>query len=459
MTEVTMAEQTALAQREQLVLSSVLFDAESKEWAVYTGMNTDIFEEPIVSRIIKAFNGVSEDGTMPTETLIIDQLCGSDTKGRDRWKLFFERLKSEVPPESKEALEKHLDVLRDANMVKKYGRIAEDVLSLVNSHNPFEANEEKNKIKNYIENAFFQLDEESTGVIKQMTLSQGIQYTIKSMKESLTSSNNENVTSGYEDLDKALDGGFKKGTFAMAAGRPGMGKTVWMLNSAIEAAKRGAKVLFISIEMSLLQCFQRLISKLADLSSNLIQQPEGMEPSDWVKLQTAAQEILKMNGDNFWVQEITEITVPQLERIIKHYKKKHDIDSVYIDYAQIMLTKDGDEPKEASDFAQISGGLRRACKNQNVAIIVGSQLNRDSEKRVDKKPMMADIRNSGAFEQDAARIIGLYRDEVYNEESEKPNILELIFLKNRFGKNGITLEYNYDLEKQAIFSQGESISA
>lgn len=459
MTETLIQDQTAIAQREQLVLSSVLFDLESKEWAVYTGMNTDIFQDPIVSRIMRAFNGVSEDGTMPTETLIIDQLCGGDTKGREKWKLFFQRLRAEVPPEPKEVLEKHLDVLRDANMIKKYGRIAEDVLAIVNSHNPFEANEEKNKIKNYIENAFFQLDEESVGVVKQMTLSEGIQYTIKNMKESLTSTNNENVTSGYSDLDIALDGGFKKGTFAMVAGRPGMGKTVWMLNSAVEAAKKGAKVLFISIEMSLLQCFQRLISKLADLSSKKIQQPENMLPSDWNKLQAAAQEILEMNGDNFWVQEITEITVPQLERIIKHYKKKHDIDAVYIDYAQIMLTKDGDEPKEASDFAQISGGLRRASKNQNVAIVVGSQLNREVEKRVDKKPIMADIRNSGAFEQDAARIIGLYRDEVYNENSEKPNILELIFLKNRFGENGISLEYNYDLEKQAILTQAEPTAA
>jgi replicative DNA helicase len=124
-----------------------------------------------------------------------------------------------------------------------------------------------------------------------------------------------------------------------------------------------------------------------------------------------------------------------------------------------MLTKEGDEPKESSDFAQISGGLRRASKNQNVAIIVGSQLNRDVEKRNDKKPIMADIRNSGAFEQDAARIIGLYRDEVYNEISEKPNVLELIFLKNRFGKNGISLEYNYDLEKQAILAQGITSTA
>lgn len=453
-----MSETTVLAHREQLVVSSILFDKETKEWAVYKGMNPDVFQEPLVKKIIKAFNAVSEDGTPPTLPLLLDQLAGTNKEERNRWEVFLSKLEQEVPPEPKEVLEKHLDILRDAFIVRRYGDIAKEVLSLVHTHNPFDLSEEKSKIKHYVENAFFDIDDENTSESKQMTLAEGINYTIKNMKESLTSDNNENVTSGYDDLDEALDGGFKKGTFAMIAARPGMGKTVWMLNSAVEAAKSGAKVLFISIEMSLLQCFQRLLAKLADLSGKKIQRPEEMQPADWKKLQEAAKEIIEMHEDNFWVQEMTEITVPQLERLIKYYKKKFDIDAVYVDYAQIMLTKEGNEPKEASDFAQISGGLRRAAKNQNVAIIVGSQLNREVEKRNDKKPIMADIRNSGAFEQDAARIIALYRDEVYNgENSEKPNILELIFLKNRFGKNGVTLEYNYDLEKQAILQEAPSV--
>ena len=447
-----MAEQTVLIQREQLVLSSILFDKECREWAVYTGLKPNIFEDTFTRTVISAFNGVSEDGTIPTETLILDQICGNDIKGREKWKEMLGNLQREVTPEPLEVLEKHIEILHDSFIVRKYKGVAQEVISMINTHNPYDISKEKGKLKLYVENAFFDIDEEVGNETKQMTLSEGINFAIKSMKESLTSEKTENVPSGYAELDEALDGGFKKGTFAMIAARPGMGKTVWMLNSAVESAKKGSKVLFISIEMSLLQCFQRLLSKLADITSSKIQRPEDMQPEDWKKLENAARSILEMHDDNFWVHEITEITVPQLERIIKHYKKKHDIDAVYIDYAQIMLTKEGNEPEESSDFAQISGGLRRASKNQNVAIIVGSQLNREVEKRADKKPIMSDIRNSGAFEQDAARIIGLYRDEVYNESSEKPNILELIFLKNRFGKNGITLDYNYDLAKQAILS-------
>lgn len=452
-----MAETTVLAHREYIVASSILFDKETKEWAVYKGMNPDYFQDEFIKELMKAFNAVSEDGTPPSQVLLLDQLAGKEKDKRQQWEHFITKLQVEVPPEPKEVLEKHLNILQDAYQVKRYGDVAKEVLSLVHTHNPFEAAEEKARIKHYVENAFFEIDDDNTAESKQMTLAEGINYTIKSMREALTNDTSENVTSGYESLDEALDGGFKKGTFAMIAARPGMGKTVWMLNSAVEAAKSGQKVLFISIEMSLLQCFQRLLAKLADLSGKKIQRPEEMEPADWKKLQEAAKEIIEMHEDNFWVQEITEITVPQLERLIKYYKKKFNIDAVYVDYAQIMLTKEGNEPKEASDFAQISGGLRRAAKNQNVAIIVGSQLNREVEKRNDKKPIMADIRNSGAFEQDAAYIIGLYRDEVYNENSEKPNILELIFMKNRFGKNNISLDFNYDLEKQAILQEAPSV--
>ena len=454
-----MAETTVLAHREHLILSSILFDKETKDWAVYKGMNPDIFQVPNVKKIIEAFNAVSEDGTPPTIQLLLDQLGGLDKQKQDEWAVILESLQKEVSPEPKEVLEKHLDVLRDAHSVRQYGAIAKEVLAKVHTHNPFEASEERAKIKHYIENAFFDVDDDNnTSETKQMSLAEGINYTIKAMKDALTSDTSENVTSGYDDLDEALDGGFKKGTFALIAARPGMGKTVWMLNSAVEAAKAGQKVLFISIEMNLLQCFQRLLAKLADLSGKKIQRPEEMQPNDWKKLQEAAKEIIEMHEDNFWVQEVSDITVPQLERMIKYYKKKFDIDAVYVDYAQIILTKEGNEPKESSDFAQISGGLRRAAKNQEVAMIVGSQLNREVEKRNDKKPIMADIRNSGAFEQDAAYIIGLYRDEVYNgEASEKPNILELIFMKNRFGKNNISLEFNYDLEKQAILQEAPSV--
>lgn len=451
-----MYDQTLLMDRELIILSSIFKDEECKEWFANNEVNPNLFRNPQSQVLMKGFNAVSEDGTVPTKILLLDQVCGADEKHREKFGEFIDALSQSEISEPLEAIKKHLAFLRSSYKISDLQDGLKSLIEKMNLHNPVEADSELDRFKNDLENMIYEINED-TDEVKQMTLAEGLRLVQKSMKESLTSDTSENVSSGYKDLDVALDGGMKKGTFCMIAARPGMGKTVWMLNSAYESSKLGNKVLFISIEMSLLQCFQRLVSKIADISGSKIQQPEKMLDDDWVRLQESCLEIVSKSEQNLFVQEITEITVPQLERIIKYYKKKYDIDAVYVDYAQIMLTKDGQEPSDSSDFAQISGGLRRAAKNQNVAIVVGSQLNRNVESRTDKKPIMADIRNSGAFEQDAARIIALYRDEVYNgEDSLKPNILELIFLKNRFGKNNITLEYNYDLEKQNILQKKAS---
>ncbi|QST02971.1 AAA family ATPase (plasmid) [Pontibacillus sp. ALD_SL1] len=449
-----------LEKRESLVLSSILFDKECCERASRNGLNLHVFHDPVLRKVASAFNGVTEDGTFPTKTLLLDQLCGSDKEKRHKWSKFFQELKKETPPEPLEALEKHLDVLRDGFSVRQYESIATTVLNKVKSYDPYDPKRTKTDIQHYIENAFFELEEISPTTDKNASLKDGIRLAIQNMKEKLETINNESVSLGYDDLDAALDGGIKKGTFAIAAARPGMGKTIWMLNISIEAAKKGSKVLFVSIEMSLLQCFQRLLSKVSGVSGKRIQQPKEMSREEWSALEKAATSIAETKEDRLWIEERTEITVPQLERLIRHYKKKHNIDAVFVDYAQIMLTKEGNEPSEEKDYSQISGGLRRAAKNQYVAIVVGSQLSRDVEKRQDHRPIMADIRNSGAFEQDAAYVFGLYRDEHYNKETtEKPGILEIIFLKNRFGTNGITLEHRYDLDKQTIYTQSDKMVA
>lgn len=448
-----MYDKKILTEREFIIFSSILNDKECLEWASYNEVDHNIFQSADINRLMRSFNAVSSDSTVPTVTLLLDQACGTDETDRIRMEGVIKQITENFSPEPLDALKKHILFLTKSQTLASLKEGLLKVVEEINVHNPFEVEEELNKAKVNVENVLYNMTED-TNEVTQMTLAEGVVLVQRTMKESLVSDESDNVSSGYDDLDKALDGGMKKGTFCMVAGRPGMGKTVWMLNSALESSKRGNKILFISIEMSLLQCFQRLVSKISDISGSKIQLPHKMDDEDWEKLQKSCLEIASKSEQNFFVQEITAITVPQLERIIKYYKKKHDIDSVYIDYAQIMLTKDGQEPSDASDFAQISGGLRRASKNHHVSIVVGSQLNRNVEARTDKRPIMADIRNSGAFEQDAALILGLYRDEVYTkEESEKPNTLEVIFLKNRFGANGITIDYTYDLSKQSIIQK------
>lgn len=443
-----------MTQKEMIIISSILHNKECKDYAISTKIPEDIFQDKMMKRIMQTFNGLNDSGIEPTESILLDQLAprGGDT--RAKLYSFIQNMKNEFSPESKEAIEIHIKNLKDFHKTKQYEVILQKALALIAKEKQTPLSVNPGKVQRYIEKALYELEDNSVDEeTKVMNMEEGYYFLLQKMKEALTAKEEESVTSGYAELDAILSGGFKKGTFSMIAARPGMGKTVIMLNMAIEAAKAGKKVLFLSLEMNLLQCFQRIFSKVADISGKKMQQPKYMSTSDWDKLQKAGEEIAKIYNESFWIEEIVNLTVPQLERKVKQYKKKHNIDIVFVDYAQIMLTKEGKEPEDQGDFAQISGALRRASKMQHVAMVVGSQLNRKVEERQDKRPMMSDIRNSGSFEQDAAAIIGLYRDAAYNEETDVPNELEMIIMKNRFGKGNATVLFDIDLDKQAIYDK------
>ena len=203
--------------------------------------------------------------------------------------------------------------------------------------------------------------------------------------------------------------------------------------------------------MTMVQIFQRIVAKLAGIDGGKLQRPEDMRSEDWKKLKQAAEEVVELFDGKFWVIEVSKLNNSRLRRFVRDYKKKYAIDTIYVDYVQIMSTEKGETPETESDYNKISQGLRITAKEEGVAIVVGSQLNRKSEEREDKRPKMSDLRNTGAFEQDAARIAGLYRDEVYNKETEEPNIMEYIILKNRFG-DIVTLKKRYDIAKQNILT-------
>lgn len=445
-----------LTRKESIIISSILFDKKSKEYAIDREIVDTLIQNKHLKEILQTFNAYASAGREPNEKLIIERIAPHDEKKRQQLRGALDKLRETYPPEEPELVEIHITSLKQHYQLQRYESFLKTALEKIEQGNVIPFSDEYQKIKHFLEEGLYELQEDDMlDEIQTMDLIEGIQYTLQKTKEALTSEEkSEYVTTGYKGIDRVMGGGLTKGTFALIAARPGMGKTVMMLNMAIEAAKQGAKVLFISIEMNLLQCFQRILCKLANISTGKLQQPKTMARTDWESLEKAGREVVELYEDSFWIDEALNLTVPQLERRIQQFKKRHNIDLVFVDYAQIMLTKDGNEPEKQEDFAQISGAFRRAAKQQNVAIVVGSQLNRKVEERTDKRPIMADIRNSGAFEQDAAQILALYRDEVYNnEKSEKPNILEVIFLKNRFGQAAMTLDFTYDLDKQSILSQ------
>ncbi|NGY89022.1 hypothetical protein F6Y05_39260 [Bacillus megaterium] len=161
----------------------------------------------------------------------------------------------------------------------------------------------------------------------------------------------------------------------------------------------------------------------------------------------------KLYGKNLFIEEVTSINAPQLEAKIKFYQKQFGVELVFVDYIQIMKTRNNNTPKEVSDFSEISYDLRELAKATQVALVLGAQLSRDVEKRDDKRPLDSDLKNSGSFEQDAFAIIHLYRDVVYNKDTEEKRILEVIIGKNRFGEGNITIKLPYDYSVQSIYQK------
>ena len=191
--------------------------------------------------------------------------------------------------------------------------------------------------------------------------------------------------------------------------------------------------LFVSLEMDAVSISRRILSNLCKIEFSKMRTPREISRDEWEVIE---YEIGKLENIPFYIIEGKNMTVAMLRNTIAEFKEKYGIKAVYIDYWQLLKKDNGRTPREESDYAEISEELRTIALEENIAVIAAAQLNREVEKRQDKRPTLADGRNTGKAEQDASIIIGLYRDEYYNgANSEEPNVIELILLKMR---NGVT---------------------
>ncbi|GAB6455382.1 MULTISPECIES: replicative DNA helicase [Bacillus cereus group] len=434
---------------EKKVIASILHNKEVKQYVLDNNIDYRFF--PVYEKIMKIFNSLANGTVEPSIELVVTQLNLSTEREKEMLLDMLEELKNYII--DLEEVKVYLQMLKKQYKIRRYYSFALDLQEMVEKEKINPLNSEFDELDKEIDFRFSKLLEEYSKSDRiDMGASQGYEMLVEDMNDSLHSESKQVVTTGYEEIDRIYNGGNLKGTYTIIAARPAMGKTVFMLNEAIEAAKAGTKCIFISIEMNQIQCFQRIIAKIAGIDSGKLQQPKEMTPEDWKRLRQAATDIVELLDGKLWIIEVTELNNQRMRRIIQEYKKKYTIDSVYVDYVQIMSTDKGNKPELESEYANISEGIRKVAKSENVSITVGSQLSRGIESREDKRPKMSDLRNSGAFEQDAARVIGLYRDEYYYPETtEEPGILEYIILKNRFGSSNTKVKFKYNIHQQDIF--------
>ncbi|WP_019025522.1 MULTISPECIES: replicative DNA helicase [unclassified Thioalkalivibrio] len=252
------------------------------------------------------------------------------------------------------------------------------------------------------------------------------------------------VPTGLEGLDEAT-GGWRDSDFIVIGARPAMGKTAFLLNSAMGAATRAGKrgpahAGIISTEQPASQLGLRCISIRGRLSATHLRQPLKMTNEDWSKVTYAIQE---MSSYPVWINESSSLTIDDIFRQARHWKHHNKLDILFVDYIQ-RIKPDNERANRSEQVAQIASGLKSIAKNLKIPVVALSQVRREVEDRPNKRPMMADFKESSAIEQEADLMFTLYRDEVYNEETLDKGIAEIAACKNRHGEVGVPIRARWE---------------
>ncbi len=240
------------------------------------------------------------------------------------------------------------------------------------------------------------------------------------------------LPTGFNDLDR-LTAGLQPQNLIIVAARPAMGKSSLALGLAhYVTSKINRTAILFSLEMSKLEIVNRLLSAEARIDSSRLRTGR-LDDADWLKLGDA---LGSLSEAPMFIDDTPSITLNEIRAKCRRLKQKHGLDLVIVDYLQLMQSHRRVDNRQ-QEVAEISRGLKMLAKELDAPVIALSQLSRQPESRTDKRPMLADLRESGSIEQDADIVGFIYRDEVYDEDSPDRGIAELIIAKHRNGATGV----------------------
>ena len=249
---------------------------------------------------------------------------------------------------------------------------------------------------------------------------------------SRTKGNVTGVATGFKDLDYQTSG-FQPSDLILIAARPSMGKTAFVLNIAQYMAFRNdVTVAIFSLEMSKEQLVNRLLSMESGVDAQKLRNG-NLTDNDWERLVEGAEGVAR---SNLIIDDTPGITLAELRSKCRKYKLEHGLGMVMIDYLQLMTGGGRSSESRQQEISDISRGLKSLARELNVPVVALSQLSRAVEQRPDHRPILSDLRDSGAIEQDADMVMFLYRDNYYNPDTEEKNVAEIIIAKQRSGPTG-----------------------
>ncbi len=321
----------------------------------------------------------------------------------------------------------HAEIVRDKSTLRQMIKITDDI-----AKGCYVGSEDTDTILEQAEQAVFKLSQSRNGQEDIVPMSKVVVNFLEEVEEASRNSGRvTGVPTGFIDLDNKLTG-LHGGELILVAARPAMGKTAFVLNIAHHVAvKKKIPVAMFSLEMSKEQLASRLIAQDSMVDAQALKTGD-LGDDDWDKVVESSENI---SNAPIYIIDNSGITIAELRSICRKLKQTRDIGLIVIDYLQLMNSNRPVESRQQF-ISEVSRALKNVARELKVPVIALSQLNRAVDSRPDHKPVLADLRESGAIEQDADVVMFIYRDDYYNPESERPGIAEIIVAKQRSGSTG-----------------------
>ena len=384
------------------------------------------------SAIYEAMEKVYSDSKGIDAILIDEEIKKSNLKNKDEVLEVLSDILDEIT--SSYNLLEYANLIKEKSMLRRLGNVGAEITKLAyNDIRPAEdiidvaesmvLNLSKKILKNSI------VDMRTAGVDEIMRMERVSDNRGKTL----------GIPTGFIDLDR-MTSGLNNSDLIILAARPAMGKTAFALNLALNAGKEKKKVLIFSLEMPAQQLYQRLLSIESGIPQNKLKNVY-LEEEEWTKLTVATGNLAETD---IYVADLPYTNVLEIRSYARKMKSQEKLDLIIIDYLQLIngTGRGGSEFSRQQEISDISRSLKGLARELDVPVIALSQLSRAVESRVDKRPMLSDLRESGAIEQDADIVAFLYREEYYIPETENKGITELIIGKHRNGATG-TVKLNF----------------
>ncbi|MCR5105643.1 MAG: replicative DNA helicase, partial [Eubacterium sp.] len=321
----------------------------------------------------------------------------------------------------------YAEIVKDKSYLRKMIKLSDDVL-----RDSYEGKETVDKIMESAESNIFKLMQSRTGATDFVPVRNILVDVIGEIEAASRAKGQINgLRTGFTDLDNMLTG-LHGGELILIAARPAMGKTAFVLNIAHHVSmKEQVPIVLFSLEMSREQLVTRLVAVDSMVEAKSLKTGD-LTDNDWGKIIETAD---NMANAPIFIDDNSAITMPELRSKCRKLKQTEGIGLIIIDYLQLMSATGKVESRQQF-ISEVSRSLKTLARELNVPVIALSQLNRAVDSRTDHRPVLADLRESGAIEQDADVVMFIYRDDYYNDASEKPGIAEIIVAKQRNGSTG-----------------------